>query len=205
MILSMGELDLSSPGIRQCLKNAHDMHRTVMKLFAQAETPAARQELGVLYRVQRTPRGIRLYILSKQAPQRACEGIALESKPVDAAVASLTTGRQLRFDLLALPSKKLPRPDGNSRRVALATPQERLAWLQNMGEKHGFEVLWAREEAAERIAVQRRKADAAFALQATHFAGMLRIVQAGAFQKAYCAGLGPEKAYGLGMLLLARG
>ena len=63
MTLSLLTLDISSPSVRQCLVNAQDMHRTIMKAF-----DSSRQEGNVLYRLIRTNNKIQIYVQSKDCP-----------------------------------------------------------------------------------------------------------------------------------------
>ena len=53
MYLSAFTLDFSDPSVRQCIRDAHDMHRTVMSGFEDIGIAGVRREFGVLYRLGR--------------------------------------------------------------------------------------------------------------------------------------------------------
>ena len=94
--------------------------------------------------------------------------------------------------------------EGNSKRFFLETPEERLAWLRRKGEQGGFDVLYA-DEMGGRIDIRGRRGDAEVKNSAVLFSGMLKIVDGDAFWQSYARGVGPGKAYGLGMLNVANG
>ena len=62
MYLSRIQLDRRNPGIRQCMRDCQDMHRSLMGLFN-----SSRKEAGVLYRV--FPKTMQVYLLSEKEPQ----------------------------------------------------------------------------------------------------------------------------------------
>ena len=110
----------------------------------------------------------------------------------------------LGFDLLAAPSKKVVEPGmKNSKRKFLSAPEERLRWLLRKAEQNGFELL-SQEEVGQTVsAVSHKQEKGGFMrFSACRFTGILRITDAEAFQNALCCGIGPEKAYDCGMLLI---
>lgn len=203
---SVNRLDASA---RQALADCCDMHRNVMKLFSFGEETPPRQTQHVLYRMVEQGNDIKLYISSAAAPDLSrakwlYHGQNARQRPLDALLTAFHVGRQMGFDLLACPSKKVAsegRP--NSARVFLRTPQERRDWLNRQGEKYGFAVCALREY--EPVELYGKRKTGNMSLRAVRFSGLLKITDAERFAEAYRQGIGPEKAYGLGMLLLTGG
>ena len=210
MYLSKIVLDLRHPSVRQALRDVNDMHRNLMAGFSMnggKETPRA--DMQVLYRLfeQRD----RVYLLVSSAEKPNAEALARRGfrtddtmiRDVSALRGAFTDGRTLRFELLASPCRKVG-GEGNSRRVFLTEPEERAAWLQRKGETGGFEVLSV-YESSSRIDFLGHRDGADVKNSAVLFSGILKIADEEAFWKSYTQGIGPGKAYGLGMLNVANG
>ena len=201
MILTKVNLDLRSPSARQALIDCGDMHRNIQSLFG-----TSREEASVLYRAQKNDAGCSVYILSEQAPvfdeKSARSGmICAGSRDVTPLEALFTEGRIFRFDLLTMPSKKeSDRTRKNSRRRILREPAERIAWLERKAEQGGFWVLSVSDEEGETL--RAKKPTGTLYLHTTRFTGALQITAPERFLPAWKNGIGPEKAYGLGMLMV---
>lgn len=206
MYLTCVTMNRAHPSTQQALGDCCDMHRNIMKLFPPA--PHMRANGCILYRVLEECGEARLYIASAEKPDLSqatwlhC-GQGVRQRALDPVLESFAEGTVLRFDLLTHPSKKTDVGRSNSVRVFLRTSEERRAWLVRQGEKCGFEVAACREE--EPYDIQGRRSTGVIRLRVVRFSGILRITDATAFCRAYVGGIGPEKAYGLGMLLLRRG
>ena len=203
MYLSRIDLRISSPAVRQTLRDCQDMHRTLMKAF-----DCTREEAGMLYRVIRTDAAIYLYVQSMACPQwdriEKSGYQCTKMRDISGLSDQLRQNTVLRFSLLACPAKKVKGDGKNSRRVLLRGTEERLDWLKREGEKHGFVLLEAHEAAKEQK-LNGTKSSGAFYLAGVPFEGVLQITDAEAFHNAFRQGIGPEKAYGFGMLMLSRG
>ena len=201
MYLSKISLDLRSASVRQALYDCADMHRNIQKLFSDS-----RKEAGVLYRVYSDKSGSSIYVQSEQAPVESEEvrrnGMKITaSREVSAIENSFIQGRQFGFNLLTMPCKKVS--DGfskNSRRRILRLSEERMDWLIKKGRDNGFLILNAEETEGE-ILHSSKKSNEMY-LHTTKFTGLLQITDTEQFTKAWRHGIGPDKAYGLGMLLL---
>lgn len=207
MYLSLFYLDRSAPSVRQCLRNAHDMHRTVMSGFMDVPPAAARCELGVLYRLQEARGGLRLYVLSEAQPdwrglKAGFHPAAGSPKDLSGLREALAPGRAFAFDLLCIPAKKVACGTKNSRRRLLTTPEERAAWLQRKAEQNGFALRWFREDGQERAYV--RKGDASAVHTGVRFCGELCVKDPQRMWRAFASGIGAGKAYGMGMMMLGR-
>ena len=203
MYLSRIDLRVSSPAVRQTLHDCQDMHRTLMKAF-----DCTREEAGMLYRVIRTDAAILIYVQSVACPQwDRIENSGYQCtkmRDISSLLDHLRENTVLRFSLLACPAKKVKGDGKNSKRVLLRGTEERLDWLKREGEKHGFALLEAHEAAKEQK-LNGTKSTGEFYLSGVPFEGVMQITDAAAFQNAFRQGIGPEKAYGFGMLMLSRG
>lgn len=205
MYLTKLELDLKNPGIRAALLDAQKLHRLVTGLFQ-----SARKDAEILFRCR--GRGIctdlYMYSASPVDPDRVLPGMRLAAqRDVTSWLESMEAGDVFSFQLVTAPYRKVAE-DGarNSRRRALKTQEERLAWLQRKAEQGGFLLLSTEEAPAEKL-VARHSAGSGGSLtvDAHCYTGFLRVEDAERFRQTVACGIGPEKAYGLGMLLLKRG
>ncbi len=198
MYLAKLAMDPRHPSIRQALKDRQDMHRNLAHAF----------QGKFLYRLTENGNQPELLTLSKELPQEeqlGQNGYRVQGvQDVSALREKLKDGAVLRFNLLTSPSKKVETQGRrNSRRDYLSTPALRQEWLQRQGSKYGFDVLEAHEPSAEEtICIGRRTG--AFKLTAVEFEGVLRIRDSERFWASWENGIGPEKAYGLGLMLLSR-
>lgn len=209
MYMSRLEVDITHPSARQALNNCGDMHRNLMSAFPQmASQDAARRSIGLLYRRIERKHCIELLTLSAVAPDREAlrrHGLEMDChspKDVSDLESVFQSGRLLRFELLAAPSKKVAAEGKNSRRVGLGSPEERLDWLERQGKKYGFALCEAQED-AQTVWIRGKKKDMLISYAARNFKGILRIEDGAAFWRAYGQGIGPGKAYGMGMLMVA--
>jgi len=166
------------------------------------------------------------YLLAEaEVPNPAC-------KNVTGALERLETGQVLSFRLRANPTKRIPEGAKNEdklkgKRVGLLREDEQVAWLIRKGQERekdkpgGLEILMAEVEGNDgqihlvpRVNAcpegnQRdRKSDNGSRYQTTHlavrFEGLLRITDADAFRETIVRGIGPGKAFGFGLLSVAR-
>lgn len=195
MYLMRIDLSYSDPRVRRALADCQRMHRFVTSLF-----DTQRQESDILYRLRPMGSQVRLYIYANRPLK---EGVAVESvsKDVSSWLQSMEAGQIKGFDLLVSPSKKVPGAGRNSQRRVLRTFQERKAWLERKAEQNGFRILAADEQEQTHIAGNREESGK-MVLDAYHYQGTLKITDAERFRAALSGGIGPGKAYGLGMLLL---
>ena len=202
MYLSCLLLQVSAPSVRQALRNCQDMHRNLMKAF-----DCTRDEAAVLYRIVRTDTSIRAYVQSEALPRwERVEALGYrceQTRDISGLPKIFQKDMRLRFSLLAVPSKKIKSGEKNSRRILLRGEAERGSWLARQGEKNGFSLIEAHEAAKEQLLFGTRSSGD-FYLSGVPFEGALRITDAEAFRNGFRRGIGPEKAYGFGMLMLRR-
>lgn len=147
-------------------------------------------------------------------------------KLLDEQYASIETGGRLRFRLRVNPTRKIDTrsgPDGrrrNGRRVELRDDSARIAWLQRKAGECGFEILTVRADprvpdvlvlAEAKVGGSRPVTSTGREVVSTSrltfrpvlFEGELKVTDVALFRATLAAGIGPGKAYGLGLLSVA--
>jgi CRISPR system Cascade subunit CasE len=218
---------------RRDLADCMAMHRTLMNAFPDrlSSNGAARSEAGVLYRVESTADGATVLLVQSALPpeweklppswlQPASEP---QVKEITEALGRIDVGSVLRFKLVANPTRKIGTKTGadgrknNGKRVELRGEEEWLAWLERKAGQSGFRLRAVRAAAhvpdvrtgRDLRATGLKKGPDGSSSRLTFcgvaFEGRLEVVDASLFQAGLRAGIGPGKAYGYGLLSLARG
>ena len=205
MFLTCAPINRQNPSAWQALADCCDMHRNVMRLFAEA--PNASSEVQILYRVLEERAQPYLYLMSSVQPALneaswLFRGQNARQRDLTPLLARFAPGAAFGFDLLAYPCKKVDVGRANSVRTFLTTPEERRAWLVRQGEKNGFALRALREDEPADMRGKRRTG--LVQIRSVRFSGVLEITDAERFRDGYLRGVGPEKAYGLGMLMLRK-
>ncbi|MBI5948776.1 MAG: type I-E CRISPR-associated protein Cas6/Cse3/CasE [Chloroflexi bacterium] len=113
MYLSRLTLNARDRTARAWLADCHELHRTIMSGFGQAQTPEARAELGVLFRVEETGggAGVTVLVQSREQPRWAIESPAVlrvdGPKEMTALEEQLVVGASFRFRLRANPTRRV--------------------------------------------------------------------------------------------------
>lgn len=221
MFLSLLELRPGDLSVLRDIADAGELHRTIMRAFPQGDGPTPRSDFGVLFRAEFRGPKLSVVVQSDVEPDwgRLPAGYlrSAQQKDVSAALDGLVDGRELRFLLVANPSRKSSAarrhepPPRNSRRVALTTDDARHGWLAQRGGQHGFEIVGHGPHGGVRIdplpvgSVPRRRHSTGVVVKPVRFEGRLRITDANRMRDAVHVGIGPAKAYGCGLLSLAPG
>lgn len=197
----------------------YELHQRLWRAFDADRRP-------FLHRADRMAHSSRKLIVLVQSTVPADwsrMGDALESVETKERDIRLAEGDVFRFFLRANPTiarkgRKEPKFAGlegeafreaRGRRVAVWSDEGRLAWLRRKGEAHGFSLLGATKDApAVRIANARvtnwmRKGNAA-RHDGVDFEGLMRVDDPAKLGEAVLSGIGSAKAFGFGLLSLAR-
>lgn len=203
MYLTRLRLEPRSAQARRDLSDAYQMHKSLTRAFAPDE--ASKPE-RFLWRLETMGHDWSNPIVLVQSNQIA-DWSSLEERPQylkQPAETKILTPEQFiqaqadyRFRLLANPTVAR---DG--RRYGLAGEDEQLAWLARQGEKHGFDLKAAWISSSD--VTKMRKASMSMQVQRAGFEGVLHVRQSDLLIQALEAGLGPAKAFGCGLLSLAR-
>ena len=204
MYLTKIRMPLSNRAVQRALGDCQQMHRLVTGFFG-----TSRKDLNILYRLRYERGTCSIYIYSSEAVDRGRVSPGMEvagEREMSDWLSSIREGQTWNFDLMAWPSKKVAREGANnSRRRMLRSTDERLLWLQRKAQQNGFDLLGVRElESAQQTGWHDAGVGGQFHVHGYHYQGTLRVTDAERIQAAVCTGIGPGKAYGLGMLILTR-
>jgi CRISPR system Cascade subunit CasE len=188
---------------RRDLSDAYEMHRSLSRAFV---ADAASKPARFLWRLESagsSAAGPMVLIQSEGAPNwtaltslpnylaRAPEVKEFAMEPL------VDLQSRYRFRLLANPTVTR---DG--KRLGLVGNDAQLAWLARQGERHGFAIEAARVDTTDTMGS--RKGDQRISLRRACFDGFLRVDNTALLIQAIQLGIGPGKAFGCGMLSIAR-
>jgi CRISPR system Cascade subunit CasE len=221
MILSRFFLNQRSRDVRRATSDSQALHHLVMSMYPPIESSTPRAALGVLHRLERSEHGDALVLLvqSTEPPEvgrlpkdfldpwlGADASVSTDLGPV---LAAIVPGAILRFRLRANATRKIDTkssPDGkrrNGRRVPVRGEEERERWIASRLERHGFELQGSCLQRPDGRSVGR--SDRGTRTHEAHvFEGVVRVTDSERARAALASGIGPAKAYGFGLLSLAR-
>jgi len=198
MYLTRLTLDLRNAAVRRDLSDAYDMHRSLVRAFVSNDTQAPPR---FLWRVEPESvwRDPIVLVQSRAEPDWSVFSSSgyfknpPATKTIDLA-ALIETGRLYRFRLFANPTVTQ-----QGKRYGLSSEDEQNAWLERKGAKCGFSIETALVTSTDIVHLRGND----ICLQQTCFEGVLRATDESALQDAVESGMGPGKAFGLGMLSLS--
>lgn len=198
MHLARLTLDLRNAAARRDLADAYDMHRSLVRAFVQDAEQAPPR---FLWRLEPESVWKEPVLLVQSLAEPDWSGFSApgylkrppEAKTVDTQ-AFIETDRRYRFRLFANPTVTQ-----QGKRYGLRTEDEQNAWLERKGVNCGFEVETVLVTSSD--VVHARGDD--ICLQQACFEGVLHAIDAKALQNAVEQGIGPGKAFGLGLLSLS--
>ncbi|HMT92541.1 type I-E CRISPR-associated protein Cas6/Cse3/CasE [uncultured Thiothrix sp.] len=186
------------------LHNPYEIHRTLWAAFP--DTPD--QARDFLFRVeQSSSRQAQVLMQSQRQPIAEAEHARLLASKLFEL--NVLEGSQLRFLLIANPVKTIVDEQGrlNSKgevkkcRVPLINETEQVAWLQR---KLADAALVSMVEVEKQLPLHFRKGGKPGKIQPYAFKGVLQVANAQALQDLLQYGIGHAKAFGCGLLSLAR-
>lgn len=203
MYLTRLRLEPRSAQARRDLSDAYQMHKSLARAFASDE---ASEPERFLWRIETIGHDWSNPIVLVQS-NYAADWNALEERlqylkePAETKTVEpeqlIQTQADYRFRLLANPTVTR---DG--KRYGLASEDEQLAWLARQGEKHGFDLKAAWVNSSD--VAKMFKANMSMQIQRAWFEGVLHVRKSDLLIQAITAGVGPAKAFGCGLLSLAR-
>lgn len=203
MYLTKFELSLSEPGYRAALRDGQKMHQLVTGLFR-----TVRKDADILYSSRMNGPFVELYMYSAIPvdQESILPGMRLAAqRDVTPWLDGLEAGMSFAFWLMTAPYKKIACEGAkNSRRRAIRDPEERMEWLRRKAENSGFRLLSVQENPGAKITARHPAGMGGELLIDPYcYTGRLLVTDAELFRRAVREGIGPGKAYGLGMLILA--
>ncbi len=201
MFLSKLTLNLENPKARRDLADPYEMHRTLARLVGHRKD-------RLLWRLE-TGRGLAppYVLIQTQGPQdwealwAVCGKDYGELAPDSpkAFTPALRPGERLRFRLRANPSVMR-----NRKRYGLVGREAQLAWLTKTLARCGARVLAAEVTGKEWLVAGKKRPSPRVELLAVTFEGFLEVKHPETLLKGLSQGIGHGKAFGLGLLSLAR-
>lgn len=211
-------------GGRKLLTNPQAMHAAVRSCFPPDLDDAASR---ILWRVDRHEHEHVLYVVGPEEidPTVVVEQAGWPSRPGESAdyrplLDSLRVGHERAFRLTANPVRSLPANGAKRGQVVPhVTPEQQSRWLIEKAPRHGFEIRSRTDDSGTDVPdlMVDRRTDLAFdrrdphtasrgrvTLRTARFEGSLRITDAELFRETLTGGLGRGKAYGCGLLTVAR-
>ena len=221
MMLSRLFLNARSRDVQRALGDSHALHARVMSMFPSVDAASPRAALGVLHRLELREPGDALVLLvqSSERPDATrlprgfldprAGGDAASTKDLAPVLAAIVPGARFMFRLRANATRKIDTKSGpngkrrNGKRVPVRGEDGRLRWITSRLLSNGFALLGSCQQRPE----GRSLAQAGGKVR-THdaqvFDGVVEVVDADLARRALSCGIGPAKAYGFGLLSLAR-
>lgn len=203
MYLSRLTLDPRSAQARRDLSDPYEMHRTLSRAFVADEQDSPERFLWRLEPSANAWAKPQVLVQSAMAGNWAALGALPNYLQED------VEGKQLQLETLTQPDgcyrfrlMANPTVTRQGKRYGLVTMPEQLAWLARQGERQGFVVESALVTASD-LSVS-RKGDKRISFQRTCFEGLLKVSNSDEIGRALQCGIGPAKAFGCGLLSLAR-
>lgn len=201
-------LNHHSPDVRRDLADAVNLHKTVMRLAPDDLGPNARQQAGLLFRLDDDVEPV-LLVQSRQPPglDRLPDkyGTA-ESRDLAPMFSALTSGLAVHYRITANASTRLPdqadsRP-GHRRRgkVIKLTGERALAWWDDRATRSGLAL---HTIDATPCSFRARRGQPGPMHPLTRFEGIAEITDPDRLRHALLNGIGRGKPYGAGLLSLA--
>ena len=199
-------------GGRKLLTNPEAMHAAVRAAFPpDIDTRDSR----VLWRTDSQGDEHVLYIVGPETPDAThiVEQAGWDTRPPQSAdygrlQDSLMKGQQWAFELVANPvSSKAGARGTRGKVVAHVTAEQQIAWLTQRAEAAGFTVLDdARVVGRERLSFSKgpEAKSRRISVSTARFSGTLEVTDVDALRSTLTQGIGRARAYGCGLLTLAR-
>ncbi|MFK0016225.1 type I-E CRISPR-associated protein Cas6/Cse3/CasE [Streptomyces sp. NPDC091027] len=201
-------LNLRSPLVQRDLRDAGEMHRTLMRLVPDGLGDSPRLRSGLLYRLDVTENATTLLVQASSPlmPDRLPVGYGdMDIKPLDPVFAALRPGLGVRYRIAVNPAKRarlpLDQKDKRGSIVPLSGPEADQWWTRRAAEAG----LQLRTLLPTPLEPARRRAKNAPAMRHSlmRYDGTATVTDPAPLTAALLAGIGRGKAYGAGLLTLA--
>jgi CRISPR system Cascade subunit CasE len=205
MFLSKLILDPTVGQVRRDLSDPYELHRTLTRAFVDGPEAVP---VRFLWRLEGSQVGAGLpQVLVQSAHAGRWDSLAVPNgylaeahldKWFDPAVL-VTTGARYRFRLLCNPTVTRER-----KRHGLVKEIDQLAWLDRQGVAAGFVVKSVMVQGQQQLRAANGRGRTGISLTAVQFEGVLEVTDSATLTAAMEAGFGHGKAFGLGLLSVAR-
>ncbi|GAA1740598.1 type I-E CRISPR-associated protein Cas6/Cse3/CasE [Luedemannella helvata] len=219
MFLTRFRFNPARRGARKLLTSPQAMHAAVRAGFADPDDHQ-RGDARTLWRLDSSgPGAVHLFIVSPGRPDltHLVEQAGWPTtdtwvvREYDGLLDSLEAGQRWAFRLTANPthSGRKSADAKETQRFGYLRQEEQVRWLLGRAGKLGF-VVAPQADGAPNVVVGRRetvtfkRGMGTVTLTTATFDGVLQVTDGDAFRRALTGGIGPAKAYGCGLLTLAR-
>ena len=217
MYLSRIALNIHRKSTLAALASPQKLHAAVESSFPPGPETDGRN----LWRIDKLDNDFYLLVLSNERPdfshiveQFGWPGAeqGWETKNYVQFVERIETGQRWQFRLRANPvhsvkpagGLKAPKPTQRGKVYAHVTVQQQEQWLLERAEKYGFKLQEGSFRVVQREVRQFRRQRQPVTLGVATFEGILEVTDATLFRRALTGGIGRAKAYGCGLLTLAK-
>ncbi|MFF4810988.1 type I-E CRISPR-associated protein Cas6/Cse3/CasE [Micromonospora chersina] len=218
MYLTRFQINPARRGARKLLGSPQAMHAAVRAAFAAPEDHE-RDGVRTLWRLDApSPTTVHLYITSPGRPDltHLVEQAGWPTtdtwvtRDYDGLLASLSDGQEWAFRLTANPahSGRKTADAKETQRFGRLREEEQVSWLISRAAERGFVVSTQSDgrpnlRLHHRQTLTFRRGMDNVTLTTVTYDGILQVVDAAAFRRTLCRGIGHAKAYGCGLLTLA--
>lgn len=187
MYITQIKLDLNNRLLYKDLTNLHRYHGYLESAFPAEQLLNVRKRH--LWRLENQT----ILLVSEDEPDHEVLNKYgnSQSKNYDKFLNNLSTKRMYRFELVANPLQRDKR-----KRIPCNDNKQRIDWLRNQSEYHGFKLQDVRIKKVKKYHIDHHD----FTVKTVDFVGYLEIIDLPKFKKALVNGIGREKAYGCGLL-----
>ncbi len=187
---------------------SQDFYMNHKLVYAAFPTKEAATEARVLFRFDVEGDDGYLYVQSQRQPDWTLLPEAIRKNITGPIAYEIPTAEKMRFRLLAKPSWRLAKKASpmKGKRITFEAESDQRKWLERKAAENGFRVeecvlterVWFDTKTDERL----RNGDPK-PLYAIQFDGILTVTDRQKLEEAVRNGIGPQKAYGFGLLSLA--
>ena len=211
MFLSQFLLDLKNRQVQNELQNRYELHRTLTAQFPDLK----REDIGLLYRIElpENPQDPAIKLLV-QTQAKPCwdglwlKGMMLEPPQVKTFTINSNPGDIFYFRVLTNPTIRKTQPgEEKGKRVGLYDSFEQEEWFERKAEFGGFDIMALRLKDLGLVDSLKQTSERTYTIKhlMVLFEGSLRIMDPDRFQTTLIKGIGSAKAFGFGLLSLAKG
>lgn len=209
MYLSKLSLDPKHAQVQSEVANRYELHRTLTAQFPGKK----RKDIGLLYRIELPDQycfqPITLLIQTQIEPDWRNiydRGMLFKPPQVKVFTTNFSKSEKFYFRLLGNPTARRKQHDGSRKRVGLYDREDQQDWILRKAQYGGFKVLSLQLADLGLIESSKKKNNQTFQIKhlAVKYEGLLQIIDPEDFKKTFVKGIGSAKAFGFGLLSLAK-
>lgn len=207
--LSLLHLNTSNPTVRRDLGNAVNLHRRLMRLFPDNLGDNPRHNLGILFRLEDTPRGPRVLLQSQQSPNHHTlpnDYGTCQTKPLTPLLDALQPGHAVHYRLTANAIRKPGKTTRQARNLSPVMPltgPDAEQWWHRQAESAGLELTTVHATPLDPARGKKHPSQPDIRHDRTLFDGTATITNPDQLRQRLTHGIGRGKPYGCGLLTIA--